>query len=521
MIKAYGNHPSFVLWSPTNEPAGRWQQVLEPWCVRWYEKDPRRLYAANTGRANPAATGPQYALVNYRGPRGWWGNDYTQLMRNVRVPVITHEVGQWCAYPDYDVMKKFTGYLQPSNYEVFRDSAAARGVLERNKEFAMASGKFQVACYKEEIEANLRTPGLAGFQLLDLHDYIGQGTALVGLLDPFWESKGYVTAREFRAFCGPTVALARMRQHIYRTSERLSVDVECAHYGDQPLPGHAATWTVNDVGGGVHGEGSFTAREIPIGKNIPLGKVECDLAKLRAPAQYQLVVSLPGTVNRWNFWLYPSRVDTTAPPDVLITSDWRDAEQRLAAAGKVLFTPRADSLDDTSPPLNNVPVFWNRLMNPRLEAMMGLWCDAAHPALAGFPAEEFCNWQWTEIIRGMRAVNVEKAPPQLRPIVSAIDDWNRNYKLAVLFECNVGAGRLLVCAPDIQSDLETRTVARQLRRSLLDYMGSDRFKPQTSLTSRQAWSLWPGRSTTTVPATAPDALPGDVIEGPTVAPRVR
>ena len=44
----------------------------------------------------------------------------------------------------------------------------------------MASGKLQVLCYKHEIE-NLRTPEYAGFQLLSLNDYSGQGTALVGV----------------------------------------------------------------------------------------------------------------------------------------------------------------------------------------------------------------------------------------------------------------------------------------------------------------------------------------------------
>lgn len=96
----------------------------------------------------------------------------------------------------------------PGNYEIFRDSAAQHGVLDRNKEFAWASGKFQLACYKEDIEANLRTPGLAGFQLLDLRDYLGQGTALVGVVDAFWKPKSYVKAKQFSRFCGPTVPLA-------------------------------------------------------------------------------------------------------------------------------------------------------------------------------------------------------------------------------------------------------------------------------------------------------------------------
>ena len=248
IVRAYGNHPSFVLLSPSNEPAGRWQGVLEPWTVNWYKQDPRRLYAENTGRANPRAEGPQYAIVPVRGNRGWFGADYSASLRNVNVPVLSHEVGQWCAYPDFDVIQQFTGYMRPGNYEIFRDSAAQHGVLERNKDFAWASGKFQLACYKEEIEANLRTPGLAGFQLLDLRDYLGQGTALIGVVDAFWKPKSYVTARQFSRFCGPTVPLARMHNHVFRNSDIFDVDVEIAHYGPAPLTaprliGGSLIWT--------------------------------------------------------------------------------------------------------------------------------------------------------------------------------------------------------------------------------------------------------------------------------------
>ena len=166
-----------------------------------------------------------------RGPRGWFGKDYEQGMSAMDVPVVGHEVGQWCAYPDFDVMSKFTGYLKPGNYEIARDFAAAHGLLEENKRLAMASGKFQVLYYKEEIEANLRTASFSGIELLDLHDYLGQGTALIGMLDAFWETKGYVTAEEFRRFCNTTVPLARLTDRVLTTADTLSVPVEVAHFG--------------------------------------------------------------------------------------------------------------------------------------------------------------------------------------------------------------------------------------------------------------------------------------------------
>ena len=125
-------------------------------------------------------------------------------------------------------------------------------------------------------------------------------------------------------------------------------------------------------------------------------------------------------------------------------------------------------------------------------------------------------------MRFIRAINIESAPQQLQPIVQAIDDWNRNYKLAVLFECKVGNGRLMVCAPDIQNDLESQPVARQLRRSLQDYMATDRFQPAATLSVSQANALWPNLNKTDAsPAPkspAPQALPGDIIENP-AAPR--
>lgn len=517
--KAYGNHPSFVMLAASNETSGRWQGVLNPWAANWYKDDPRRLYCTNTGRSDPAAPGAQYAATPYRSTGGWFGRDYSQNLRTATMPVLAHEVGQWCSYPDYDLIGKFTGYLQGKNYEIYRESAVAHGVIDQNKDFVNASGKFQLACYKEEIEANLRTPGASGFQLLDLHDYIGQGGALVGLLDPFWDTKSYVTAEGFRRFCNSTVPLARMTQSIYRNNEPFSVSVELAHYGQAPLAMAKPAWKIVDLAGATVAAGEFAALDVPIGKNIPLGKVELDLSKLPAPRQYKLVVGLSNTAfeNDWNFWLYPAQVDTATPTDVTLTSDWKEASDKLQAGGKVLFVPPVSILDSTCPPLNNVPVFWNRLMVPKAngEAMLGLLVNDKHPALAEFPTQGYCDWNWNELVRNVRAINVEKLPREFRPIVQAVDDWSRNYKLGVVFEAKVGTGRLVVCSIDLASNLETRIGARQLRRSLLAYMGTERFQPPLTVTLDQASALWPGGGPSApTSAPAPQALPGDVIEGP-------
>lgn len=533
MIKYYGNHPSFALFSASNEAKGRWKEACSKWVQHFRKIDPRRLYTPDTGWSLIDEPGPVGDKADFlavhrigqnlmRGERAWFGRDYARAMRGVDVPNIVHELGQWVAYPDFDVIKKFTGFIRPGNYEIFRASAAANGVLEYNKQFAHASGRYQLACYKEEVEANLRTPGLGGFQLLDLHDYTGQGTALVGLLDPFWEEKGYVKASEWRQFCSETVPLARLTKRTFTTAEKLEVSVDVAHYAAASLTNVSISCIIEDASGKDISAKKLTVPILPVGRSADAGKFAHDLSKLPAPGLYHLVVAIRDgervkAANHWNFWLYPAQVSTEPSQDVLVTSSWREAETKLAAGGKVLFLPRNADLDWSSPPLDNIPVFWNRLMSPQWGRMLGLWCDTNHPALAGFPTEANCDWQWTQITKGTRAVNIGRLPRELKPVVAAIDDWNRNWKLASIFEAQVGQGKLLVCSFDLTTKLEERIVARQLRRSLLDYAASTKFQPQVSVSAEQMRGLWfdtlvmrkLGATLTTSSGEGREALDGD------------
>lgn len=513
LLRAYGNHPSFILFSPSNEPAGRYTEVTPQWAKRWYARDPRRLYAAGTGwnRPEQVTGGAQFAsLVRFgrgelRNVTGWFGNDFRAALHGVEIPVLAHEIGQWCAYPDFDVIAKFTGYLRPSNFRIFRYIAERNGVADMNHEFAWASGKFQIACYKEELEANLRTPGLAGHQMLDIRDYIGQGTALVGVLDAFWDPKSYISADEFRRFHSQTVPLARLHRRTFSSGESLEADVELYHFGARALVGARPYWKIVNSEGTSVRSGTWEARDIPIGKNLPLGRVNVPLESLAAPAAYKLVVGLEGTgvENDWNFWLYPEKPAMPAPDAVLMTRNWKEASAHLDEGGTVLFTPGPDDLDPTrSPPMKKTPVFWNIQMTvrpprsrvPRFDAMLGLLCDPAHPALASFPTDKYCDWQWTSIVDGVRSVNLTSAPQDLQPIVSAIDDWNRNWRLGVIFECRVGHGRLLVSAIPLD---RTDPVTKQLRESLLTYASGEAQLPIATLTRDQAGALWKSGGTGT------------------------
>ena len=504
MLRAYGNHPSFVMFSPGNEPKGDYTKITPKMAKRLYELDPRRLYSAGTGwnHRSQVAGGPQVAgLLRFgkgqlRNVTGWFGADYRTALEGVEIPVLAHEIGQWCAYPDFSVIDKFTGYLRPSNFRIFRHIAEKNGLLENNRALSWASGKFQLACYKEELEANLRTPGLAGHQMLDIRDYLGQGTALIGVLDAFWDPKSYVTAKEFRRFHSDTVPLARLTKRIFTTAETLDSEVEIYHFGEKLLVAAKPFWKITKADGSVLASGKWEARDIPIGKCIPLGRVNAALASLPAPGALKLVVGLEGTSieNDWNFWLYPAeskQAETLA--GLLVSSDWSQASASLAQGGKVLFTPKL--LDPSlSPPMKNVPVFWNIQMTvrsakqkPRFDVMLGLLCDPKHPALAELPTDKHCDWQWTSIVHDVPSINLTTSPSELQPIVSAIDDWNRGWRLGVIFECRVGKGSLLVSAIPLENQ---NPVTIQLRKSLINYASGPSFKPSAALTNAQVDKLF-------------------------------
>lgn len=532
MIRAYGNHPSFMLLSAGNEPKGEWQESLSRWVDYYHKRDPRRLYASGTGHTEREfeniTKGTDYLVahrINHKMLRresGWFGNDFAESLAEINIPVIAHEVGQWAAYPDYSIINKFQkAYLRPGNLEIFRDSMIAHGLLERNKDFAESSGKFQVQCYKEEIEANLRTRGLSGFQLLDLHDYLGEGTSFVGLLDPFWESKSYVTAEEFKEFCNSTVPLARLSKLIYTNSERFEADVELAHFGAEPMENALVVWRIDES---PMPKGEWPARTYPVGKNISVGRISASLIKA-VPGEHRLTVtvgpadwfdSLTGKIrpdpkakkgetyfeNHWDFFVYPETVpaEFVGTPDcplsrsreILITRSWDEAEKKLAKGGRVLFVPRPVDLDWTSPPIDRVPVFWNRQMNPSWSRTLGLAFDIKDSkggALGLFPTQAYFDWRWGPLISNVRAINLDNLPPRLAPVVSAIDDWNRNYKLGVLFECAVGDGKLLVSAIDISKENDVNPVARELRYSVLNYMSTDCFQPNVPVSAGEMRSL--------------------------------
>ncbi|HUU19429.1 MAG TPA: hypothetical protein VMW72_19930 [Sedimentisphaerales bacterium] len=496
ILKAYGNHPSFCMLAYGNEPGGKNQKrFLGDLLNYWKNKDPRRLYTSAAGW--PIILENQYN--SDFNPRGHlWGaglksrfnaeppetvTDYREFVEKYDVPVVSHEIGQWCVYPNLKEIKKYTGVLRALNFEIVRDSLAEHHMLDQAEDFLMASGKLQAMLYKQEIESALRTPGFGGFQLLDIHDFPGQGTALIGILDPFWDSKGYIEPQEHRRYCSETVPLLRMKKRTWATAETFSADIEIAHFGPAPIRSTVVDWSIDDANGRKIASGEIPSLTVLLGNGIRLGNIEVPLANVASPAKLTVTVSLKDTpfTNHWDIWVYPTNLYAEAPENLLIAERLDEQVSAALKAGKkVLLMPPLDSIDSDIP-AGFTSIFWNTAWTSNQPPhTLGILCNPKHPALAQFPTDFHSNWQWWDLVTKSRFMVLDKFAPRLRPIVQVIDDWNTNRKLGLLFEAKLDRGKLLVCSIDLRSNLNTRPVARQMLYSLLRYMESDNFNPEES-----------------------------------------
>jgi hypothetical protein len=498
IVKAYGNHPSFVMLAYGNEPGGpKFSEFLTEFVSFWKEKDNRRVYTGGAGW--PALAVNDYNNLPAPRIQGWGEElrsiinseppktdyDWSGKVPNDGIPVVSHEIGQWCVYPNFNEIEKYTGPLKAKNFEIFRESLIANNMGHLADSFLLASGKLQTLCYKADIEAALRTPGFAGFQLLDLHDFPGQGTALVGVLDPFWEEKGYVTPQEYSRFCNTTVPLARLKKLIYTEGETMNANIEIAHFDENFSEVTTMTWKLLENSSTIE-SGSFVSNKIPMGNGIILGEIKYQFQKENRPRKITLEVSVEEFSNSWDIWVYPE--NNTAENSEIKVVEKMDAAtvKYLTGGGKVLLSLGQGKV---SPEMGGKvgvgfsSIFWNTAWTGGQKPhTLGILCNPNHPALELFPTEYHSNWQWQDAMSHADAIQLNAFPVQLQPIVRIIDDWVSNRPLALIFEAKVGEGKIMVSGADLFNNLENRPEARQLKTSLLNYMKNDIFNPKVELT---------------------------------------
>jgi hypothetical protein len=507
IVKAYGNHPSFCMMAYGNEPAGdNLVKYLTGFVNYWKKRDPRRLYT--TGAGWPIIDESDYnstsdpriqlwgaglkSIINSEPPRNDY--DWSDTIKKWKHPTVSHEIGQWCVYPDFSEIVKYDGVLKAKNFEIFKDKIERNGMGNLAGDFLFASGKLQALCYKADIEAALRTPGFGGFQLLGLYDFPGQGTALVGVLNAFWQDKGYINGHEYSKFCNSVVPLVRLPKMVYLNNEELIAPVEIAQFGPSILNNVIPVWNIKNDKGEVLFKGALAKTTVPFGNGIKLGVIKQSLAVITGPSKLSLTVEVAGYKNSWDIFVYPASLPVTNAEIMVTQTLDKKAMETLNSGGKVLLTLKKGAIKDDKGggiAIGFSSIFWNTAWtNSQPPVTLGILCNPKHPALREFPTQSYSNWQWWDAMTHSNAIRLDSVSTDLKPIVRVIDDWVTARPLGLIFECRVGKGKLIVSGIDLLDNQEKRPEARQLLYSLKKYMNTDSFSPVCQVAIQKIAALY-------------------------------
>ena len=490
IVRTYGRHPSFALFSLGNELWGD-PAVMREMVDTFRAEAPQILYTNGTNaflgwrgyvegmdffvtcRTQGEAYG-EYdthvrssfafcdakdgGILNHFHP-GTTRN-FADALEGVPMPVISHETGQFQSYPDYAQIDKYTGPLAPYNLMEFRRRLGAAGMADQAGDFRRASVRWALELYKADVEMCLRTPGLGGFQLLDIQDYPGQGSAYVGMMDAFMKDKDTLIASTWKNFCSELVPLAEFEKYCWTEDEVFHAHVKVANYTGEDLVGGESEYDIDR----------------PVSEL--LGSVE-------APARIDLRLTARTAghegVNTWPIWVYPAHNQPDKSGITIVRKLDKAARKALEAGEKVLLMP-----SDTTNTVGGLfqTDYWNYRMfkqicegagKPVSPGTLGILTDPAHPLFREFPTEEHTDWQWFPVLKASRPMILD-ALRGYRPIVQVIDNVERNHRLGLVFEFAVGKGKLLVCCSDLESTMEYPE-GRQFYKAVLDYMRSDDFQP--------------------------------------------
>lgn len=462
-------------------------------------------------------------MINHFHPNSTMNFD--EVCDKAGIPIISHETGQFQTYPDYREMKKYTGVLHPYNFEVFRRRLAAVGMLSQADDFHKASGLWSVKLYKADIEMDLRTRNMAGFQLLDIQDYPGQGSAFVGILDAFMESKGITTPEEWRQWCSPVVPLLEVEKFCFEDGEKIQAKVKVANYGGSSLKGKKLKWHLAAENGlFCMDDGTFSTKDGEVRKNVGDLMAEdegvlnifsydeglVDVGELNGvfhvqkPTKLLLTLNIEGTEarNSYELWVYPKKA--LEKKGIIIARDLnQEVVKVLEKGGKVLWMPTASShfvaADDTLSQADNATPYtvgglfqtdyWNYRMFKTIcennkkkvsPGTLGILTNPKHPIFKGFPTEMHTNWQWFPVIKESHPLVLDNFAKDYRPIVQVIDNIERNHKLGLVMEWKVGAGKLLVCMSDLEKAAQYPE-GKAFYQSVIDYMRSADFNPSSEI----------------------------------------
>lgn len=514
-----GNHPSFMALGLGNELWGDFA-IMRQWLDEFRTLDNRHLYVygsnntlgwqgahdgedymvtcrvggadhykTNTRTSFSFADEPDGGILNHVRPNT--KDDFSYPVSITPRPIVAHETCQFQMYPDYDQIANYKGVLYPYNLEIFRDRLAENGLTSQAKDFTKATTRWALECYKADIEYCTRTAGFGGYQLLDIKDYPGQGSALCGILDVFMNQKSEYDKKVINVM-QPIVPMIIMDKFCWTEKERLVAKVALCNYTEEDWNDEIkVTMRLGNRHVSIRSVCNVPQGETLIVDSI-VEKVICPTGK---PEPGTITIEAGKYFNEYNIWLYPEY--TINPNANVVFCDTLDKNclSALNAGKTVVLTPSFPSIENQSIGGLFTPDYWNYAMfktisennnKPVSPGSLGMMMDPKSKLFEEFPTDDHTDWQWWCVAKNSRPLILNSLPKDYRPIIQTVDNIERNHKLGILMEFKVGKGKLLICTTDLES-ISQFPEGRAYKNAIINY--ANKFNPSITITEAELRTL--------------------------------
>jgi beta-galactosidase len=425
-------------------------------------------------------------------------------------PTVRHEFGEYyCSLPDLSLIPKFTGVMIPEWLEAKSRWVTENGLAAEYPAYLRNSQRLLQLGHKFQIERVRRDADVTGYTYWLIVDYpggTGEGDSWEeGWFDSFWQPKGVLPedGRELNSPVLPLIDAGPGDRTLWSDSTK-DLKVLVSNYGDREIREGAASWRVSSDGRTL-AESRVEHLAAPLGRIGPVSTISIGHVGGESPRKLNLVVDVDGHVNHWNFWAFPRLLMRHAESPIAAAVVWPGLKRYYPFVQSGAHAPVAHSVWIT-PVLDNAAIdflesggrVWLALEKtgdvtffPASGGALGT-VVREHPALQGFPHEDFCDLQFYSLMQHATPFPLDHLP-KIAPIIGGIrtkagflSKRKELSKVGYVFEARVGAGRLLVTTLRIGSQLDdAHPEAVFLCDRLLRYCDSSEFRPQAEIAASQ------------------------------------
>ena len=411
-----------------------------------------------------------------------WGDAYCGK------PRLSHEVCIDGGYLDLSLEAEYPLGSPIAKTGIFSGVRAAlekKGLLDRAAAYHRNSCEWMRRIRKftfEKIRASRRT---AGYDFLgDINTHWHTFGYSVGMMDEFLRLKPGETVEnalrynsaavlfsdlgsDFNVWAGAKKRVAISISNFAADAKDGALKIALVGCDDEECELWGAVRRVSDVQCGVVGElGEFEVK-IPNGNRARKYILRARFSSKAFTAE-----------NEWEVYAFPLLSTNGAPVVAAARQNVRmvddiSCEELVAAMSRgerVLLLGTG--------PFRSLPATFRIGLAGRCSGNYATVIKQGHPALAGFPHDGFCGWQFRRLMEGGRVVQLEAGVP-FDPIIDVASSDKFPIRQSALFEYRIGDGRLLVCSFNFQNG---DPASAWLKKRLSDYVAGDEFAPTLNLT---------------------------------------